>query len=637
MLALLSLTTMVGAPSEAAQPSVNWTYPSANMFGTGTVSQTQVTPATVGSLQLAWILPFAASGPVRGLTFLGEGAIAPPLVVSGVVYVMTNDLTIMALNAEDGSTIWSYQPQLNTTGLPLSDLAGHVHGITYYEGNIWANLPDCSALSLNALTGAVVEHITRICSGIPGNDGKYNYSGTPPVFYKDIFIWSGSDDSSGTDSGRGFIAGYNITTGSLLWRWYVSPPAGGEIDWDTDECPPQTCHGNVAPYPGDWGTLGYTNGTTRAGGGPDWDQMAVDPTDGLVFAGTANPAPEGNATYRPGPDLFSDSIVALNATDGHMLWYFQSTPHDLYDFDCGWNVALANITVSGQNETAVIKQCKNGYVYALDAQTGKLIWQFDPPTVARLNTPNADFTSTGTYNATEKWNDYPKAGTIEQCPGIEGGIESDIAIAYGRVFVATHNYCTFVTVGPVSEIGPSYVGFSSAVPDQESANTTIYALDASSGNVDWKYSVPGVPYRGWLTATGGMVFASSLDGYIIALDAKSGAVDGSFYVGAGLYEGVTVGTSSAGNVMLFQLLSSPSYSNSTQGVPGALLALDLPQSSTSSLEVYLPWVLAAVFGAGFTVLVAARFLQPRKPSGVDPSHARGRPATARMHPCRSHH
>lgn len=609
IIGLLVLVPMLSTAQ--GPPAVNWEYPSADSSGTGSVSQNQLTPSTVGSLQLQWILPFSASQPVAGINFTGEGSITPPLIVNGVVYLMTNDLVVMAIDASNGDGIWSYQPALNTTGLPLSAIAGHVHGITYYRGDIWASLPDCSALELNALTGAVVQRITRICSDIPGNAGKYDYSGTPPVFYKDILIWSGSDVSGGTDAGRGFIAGYNISDGALLWRWYAVPPAGGEADWDSVACPPSTCHGNVQPYQGDWGTMGYSNGTTLAGGGTDWDQMAVDVQYGMVFAGTSQPSPEGNATNRPGPDLFSDSIVAINATSGQLVWFYQTTPHDLFDFDCGWNVALANVTQSGQSLTAVIKQCKNGYVYALNARTGALIWLFDPPAVKRLNTGNSQFTSTGTYNATQPWIDYPQNRTVEQCPGMEGAFESDIAIMGGRVFVAAMNYCTFITVADVSEPGYGETGLASAVPDLGAANTTIYALDASTGAVDWSYSVPGVPYRGWLTATGGMVFASSLDGNIIALDADSGKVDGSIYLGTGLYEGVTVGSDTSGAVMLFQEVSSPSYGPQALGTPGVLLAYGVGPAPEPAFLVYLPWVLAAVLGAAVTVLIVLRFAKPR--------------------------
>ncbi len=606
--ALITLVLLVsaqafGAPVRASSQAVNWYDPAANPSGTAFVSQNQINPGNVGDLQLEWELPFPASSPVPGLNFTGQGSITPPLIVNGLVYLMMNDLLVVALDAATGSSIWSYRPVLNTTGLPLSELAGHVHGITYYEGNIWVSLPDCSALALAALTGAVVAKISDICAGIPGNAGKYNYSGTPLAFYRDVLIWSASDVSGGTDAGRGFVAGYNITNGELLWRWYVVPPAGGQGNWDTYECPPTSCRGNVVSVSYDWGDMGYVNGTTRAGGGPDWDQMAIDNQDGLVFLGTSEPAPQGNATYRPGPNLFSDSIVALNATSGAMAWYFQATPHDLYDFDCGWNVAFASITTGGQNESVVFKQCKNGYVYALDAKTGGLLWYFNPPSEVRLNTANGNFVVTGKYAANQTWINAPSNSTAEQCPGIEGGIESDIAVAYGKVFVATHNFCTFVTVGPVNQVAANESGLISQVPAIEDANTTIYALNDATGSPVWSYFIPSVPYRGWLAATGGMVFASSLNGDIIALDADTGRVDGAVHIGASLYEGVTVGSTISGQVMVFQLLSSPTYSATGSGIPGALLAYGLGPAPESAIWVYFPWVLSAVLAATVTILL----------------------------------
>ncbi|HZW85725.1 MAG TPA: PQQ-binding-like beta-propeller repeat protein [Nitrososphaerales archaeon] len=589
----------------ASSSSVNWTNDNANPQGTNYVEQTQLNPGTADSMQLAWSLQFPVATLTPGLNATGQGSIAPPLLVDGTVYVVMNDLEVLAINSATGSTVWTFTPVLNRSGLPVARLAGHVHGLTYHDGDIWMSLPDCSALALNAATGAQAMRITGICAGIPGNAGNYDYSGTPVVFYRDLMVWTASSVSEGTDAGRGFVAAYNITTGWLVWRWYVSPPSGGDPNWDSDSCPPP-CHGNISPYSGDWGTLGTQDGRSKAGASPGWGQPAVDTGDGLVFVATSQPSPDWNATYRPGPDLYSDSIIALNASTGRMAWFFQTTPHDLYDFDCGWNVALANITVGGRMSTAVLKACKNGYVYALDAKSGGKIWEFDPPTVARLNTGNADYTLTGTYNATEKWVSGAKG--YEQCPGINGGVESDISVSGGRLFVATHNFCAFVTAASVSAVGGSVSGASGIQYDFVHSNTTIYALDLATGRSDWSYTLAGIPYRGWLTSTDGLVFASTLGGDIIALDASSGAVDGTTHVGSPLYEGVTIGSDTSGNVLALQLTSAPTYGAFTSAVPGALFAFR-PGSAQPSL---IPWLLlAAVTGV---LTVAALFLHSKSRS-----------------------
>ena len=603
----LLLVLLTSSALASSTSSVNWTSDNANPQGTNYVDQTQLNSGTADSMRLAWSLQFPVATLTPGLNATGQGSIAPPLIVDGTVYVVMNDLEVLAINSATGSAVWTFTPVLNRSGLPVARLAGHVHGLTYHDGDIWMSLPDCSALALDAATGAQVRRITGICAGIPGNAGNYDYSGTPVVFYRNLMVWTASSVSEGTDAGRGFVAAYNVTTGELAWRWYVSPPSAGDPNWDSDSCP-SPCHGNVSPYVGDWGTLGNKDGRSRAGASPGWGQPAIDTVDGLVFLATSQPSPDWNATYRPGPDLYSDSIIALNASTGRMAWFFQTTPHDLYDFDCGWNVALANVTIGGRQSTAVLKACKNGYVYALDAKGGGELWQFDPPTMARFNTANADYTVTGRYNATEEW--VSRAQGYEQCPGINGGVESDISVSGGRLFVATHNFCAFVTAASVSSIGGSVSGASGIQYDFLHSNTTIYALDLATGRADWSHVLAGIPYRGWLTSTDGLVFASTLGGDIIALDALSGAVDGTTHVGGPLYEGVTIGSDTSGNVLALQLTSAPTYGAFSSAVPGALLAFR-PGSGPPSLT---SWLLLAA-GGGVVTVAALLFYSRSRSSG----------------------
>ncbi|MDA4127089.1 MAG: PQQ-binding-like beta-propeller repeat protein [Thaumarchaeota archaeon] len=598
ILALLfvSLVLLQSFPTRAT----DWAYPNANGSGTNFFPQSQISEGNFGSLGLAWTFSFPVASPPKGLNVTGEGAIAPPLIVGGVVYVVMNDLEVLALGARTGATIWRYQPVLNRSGLALGYLAGHVHGLTYHEGNIWLSLPDCSAIALDALRGTLTAKLSRICADIPGNSGTYSFSGAPLTFDGNVMFWTASSVSEGTTAGRGFVAAINVTDGKILWRWYISPPAGGDPKWDAETCAPP-CHGNVSPYPGDWGSLGLSNGSTRAGAGPSWGQPAVDQNDGLILIGTSQPSPDWNATYRPGPNLYSDSVVALEIKSGKLAWYFQTTPHDLYDFDCGWNVALANTVIGGMNRTTVFKACKNGYVYALDAKSGELLWEFNPPSLARLNTKNADYAFTGKYNATGKWT-QTDSGVVKQCPGINGGIESDISVAYGKVFVAAHNFCSVVRIGPVSKVGASISGASGISFDFLHANTTIYAIDASTGKESWEYFLPSVAYRGWLTSTGGMVIASTLYGRILALDSQSGQLVASITVGSSLYEGVTLGTDQIGEIKLFQLTTAPSYGGFVTAVPGVLLVYGLTRSG-SPLELWLPWVALGVAAAAAAFVI----------------------------------
>ena len=592
-------------PSASSASPAQWTTMNANSNHTNYVSQSQVGASNVQDLQLAWTFPFPAVTSVPGLSVTGQGAIAPPLVVNGTLYVVTNYLTVYAMDAETGGVLWSYQAVLNDTGLPLGPLDGHMHGINYYRGEIWVSWPDCSVEGLNAITGAVDMQISDICKDIPGNAGYYDGVGVPPVFDGDTMIWT-SSVSEGTNVGRGFVAAYNITNGDLLWRWYVTPPAGGNASWDVDSCPPSSCHGNVAPYQGDWGTLTLENpGLTGplAGAGPGFGDPLVDTRHGMVFVSTSQASPDWNGTYRPGPDLYADSVIALNATTGDMIWFYQTTPHDLYDFDCGWNTVLGSVTQGGTTQEAVFKACKNGYLYALNALTGKLIWDFDPPTVSRLGTSNANYVVTGNYSATLPWINYPSTQEFEQCPGENGAVESDIAYADSMIYVATMNFCSFGEVAPVGIEGAEYWGVGNITPDYTQANTTIYAVHASNGSVAWSYNMPSIPYRGWLTASNGLLFAGALDGSIHVLNAATGKQVYDLYVGPPLYESPTLGAGIDGQVYLYQLTGDAAYGALGGGTPGDIIAFTLQAPPPPSWESYVPAVAVGLLAAVVVVLL----------------------------------
>ncbi|TLX97754.1 MAG: hypothetical protein E6K96_02250 [Thaumarchaeota archaeon] len=601
---ILSILILAQSPSLAANSSstgtptnANWTEVNANANGTNHVEQGQIAPDNVNQLTKKWVFSIPPASPVAGLDLLQNGSISPPLSINGTVYIVTSYLRIYALDSADGALLWSYQAQLNRTGLPVSHLTGHTHGLIYYRGDIWVSLPDCSVIGVGATSGKLDRHITGICAGIPGNSGLYDSSGVPPVFRDHMMIWV-SSVSEGTDVGRGFVAAYNLTTGTLLWRWFVTPPAGGDPLWDQTSCPVTSCHGNVAAYIGDWGIMGSQNHLSLAGAGPAFGQPAVDEKRGVVYVATSQPSPDWNATYRPGPNLYSDSVVALNVTNGRMLWFFQSTPHDLFDFDCGWNVVLGNAVVDGQNKTVVFKGCKNGYLYALDASTGSLLWYFNPPSVKRVGTPNANYVVTGNYDATQRWIDYPSTSVFEQCPGANGALESDIAFAYNLVFVATYNLCAFGMVTSVDSYGASHWGVRQLEPAASQANTTIYAVNASTGQVVWSHFLPKIPYRGWLTVSNGVLYAGALDGYIHAFDDRMGREIFAINVGVDLYESPTVGSASNGGTLLLQLTSPSSYGVFSANQTGYLIAYGLPQAGAQ----YLSYALYAALGAGAAVL-----------------------------------
>jgi outer membrane protein assembly factor BamB len=171
------------------------------------------------------------------------------------------------------------------------------------------------------------------------------------------------------------------------------------------------------------------------------------------------------------------------------------------------------------------------------------------------------------------------------------------------IYVATMNFCTFGQVAPVNVQGGQVWGVAGLAPDYLHANTTIYAVRASNGTAAWSYSLPTIPYRGWLTASNGLVFAGALDGSIHILDATTGKQVDDLYVGPSLYESPTLGSGIDGRVYLYQLTSAAAYGAFGGGVPGDLMAYTLQATAPPSWETYIPAVAVGLLAAVVAVLL----------------------------------
>jgi alcohol dehydrogenase (cytochrome c) len=332
---------------------------------------------------------------------------------------------------------------------------------------------------------------------------------------------------------------------------------------------------------------------------------------------TSTATPDWNATQRPGPDLWSDSVLAVNLTTGRMVWGFQAIPHPLGDFDCSWNVVLANETISGKLTPVVFKGCKDGHVFALDANTGRMVWFLKPQSIkwdndAPLNPLNS--TQMTKYN----WNGYPKTGRILQNPSDTGALESDLAFdpTNGMVFAAVYNspkVFQYTDVG--SGRGPFNLtnwefnwGVNVYSITQESpVNTTVMAISGESGQVKWSFFLPNLPYRGGLTVSGGVVYVSALDGALRFLSEIDGSLLGQKLIGGELIDQPAIAQDSRGNEMLF--LTDLGSSRWGPVFPGFVQALSTTQASSSGLP---SWLLPlALFVAACLAFIVGIAVAPR--------------------------
>jgi outer membrane protein assembly factor BamB len=570
-----------GGPALAAQGPAEWLGPNGNYpFNWDYSPQTAINTTSVGGLDLKWLFPLPT--PLNPST-LGSSVIVTPIIAQGVVYYITSSDTLIAQDASDGLIVWSKTLSLNYSypGLGVApeaqNLQGHYHAVWYTtlvrgEPLVWVAADNYTVLAFNAVSGEEALKLDYLPTGVPGNHGFYDPGGKQLVVdqVRGILTVTNSD-SEGTDAGRGFFEAWNITSSppALLWRTFLMPPQdGADPRWSIDSVrnatyawvfngtaqidlkalPNSTLYGMLY---GDWGSFGYHGVQSFAGMGGGWGGSdAYDPQTGIAYVSTAQPSPDWNATTRPGLDLWSSSVLAIDELTGRLVWGFQTSPHDLSDWDCSWSVMLANATVDGQAQKVVLKGCKNGYFYALDAATGKMLWYFDAPSIGRVAVSDI-LDPTNKTEMVRPWANYPSLKPYIQNPCNAGGIEANPAYdpINNIAVVATFNCPIWVSVTPTVGDGVQYGSFGrdlSYPPGDLPSNTTIWAIDVGTGKPLWQFSIPDVGFRGGVDVSGGLVIVPAVDGYLRALSEQTGQPISEKYIGAPLCTEPAIGQDISG-------------------------------------------------------------------------------------------
>jgi PQQ-dependent dehydrogenase (methanol/ethanol family) len=320
---------------------------------------TQISRANVKNLTRAWTTPINPG--------FQTGAVESPPIVSGsTMYASSSRGAPSAIDTSTHQVTWVTDPSTIATG-PSRGLTSSANGRgeAMGEGMIFEGQGDGTITAFNANTGAVVWKTLINTAGVP------TYAPATPVYYNGIVYTSLSGNEFGQL--RGAIYAYNAKTGSLLWTWYAVPFAG-------------------QPGSNTWGKASELAG----GGGGNWTYGAVDPKLGLLYESTGNPSPDFGRTK--GSDLFTDSMVALNLKTGKMKWYYQTTHHDEWDYDCASPPILWDHAIHGKLVHGIEVACKSGYVYELDRATGK------PATpVVEKAPPNAKTVGAATLSEDSSW------------------------------------------------------------------------------------------------------------------------------------------------------------------------------------------------------------------------------------------
>jgi len=583
---IVGLAIMVSSPhrSLAQSPFSSWEHPAYDEWNTGFSPQTTITRENVDLLELKWIYHFRDSPELFGAV-PPEGIQTTPLIFQGIVYIASGYNELLAIEASTGKELWSFRPDLASYGdASFWPKRLATRSLSIHSGSIYMQTSECSIYGFGLTTGEVNFLLPRTCDQIPGNSGLY-FATFAPTFFDNLLITRAQGNAFG---GRGFVSAYDLTTKELVWQWLSVPPEGGDPNWGISEAD----KGNIAPFKGDWGD------SDLIGGGTSWGLIAIDSEAGKIFLLTGEPANQFDAALRPGPNLFSNSIVALDARTGEMVWYYQVGPHDINNHDPGWKVILAQIDQGGVDRKVVISATKSNFVYVLDAETGEPVFEpthIGPP---NFNTINQNPENEPDLRASQR----RYLGDIF-CPSQLGGVFSGPAFGYNTIFVPSQNTCGTVIEERLQYKGKVIDGFRYLLVQDSPGNGSITAIDASNGEIKWELSIPNRLQSASLIVSGNVVYAIDRAGVFYAIDSDDGTILRDMPLNALGSAGPAIGADARGNTLLLIAVGGSELTGKKSGV---LIALGLPEGTDSSPPLDLRDLIsiAALTVATFSVAYA---------------------------------
>jgi quinohemoprotein ethanol dehydrogenase len=381
-----AVAALAGAP-QSADSARNWLAGGRDSEGTYFSPLDTINAANVDRLGFAWQYDLGTH----------RGQEATPIVIDGVMYTSGTWGYVYAVDAASGRELWRYDPKADYAAArnPCCDLVNR--GVAVWKGRVYVAAVDGRLHALDAVTGAKLWDVDTIAD----HSLPYSSSGAPQIAGKVVVIGnSGADLHRG--GVRGYVSAYQLETGKLMWRFYTVPPARGQ-PYENPE---------LARADQTWDA---TRQPEYKGGGTAWDGFGYDPKLNLVYFGTANAAPYDQRQVGPSrlDLLYTASILAVHADTGRLAWHYQTTPHDLWDYDSVQKLVLADLRIKGRTRHTIMQACKNGFFYVLDRESGELLsaasytyvnWAsgVDQKTGRPVLTPQSDWYS-GPKNVYPSW------------------------------------------------------------------------------------------------------------------------------------------------------------------------------------------------------------------------------------------
>ena len=488
---------------QAEQEPHNWLTYSGNYSSNRHSELVQISPANARNLEQKWVYQTQTFGPWQ----------ATPLVVDGIMYVTQRPNDVVALDARTGRAFWIYR--YPTPPGQKACCGSNNRGVAILGDTLFLATLDAHLVAIDATTGGELWNVE-----VADMEAAYALT-LAPLAVKDKVIVG----TSGGDYGiRGFIAAFDANTGEEVWRFYTIPAPGepGHETWEP--CPPSP---TTYCDPDAW----------RHGGGAVWVTGSYDPALNLTYWGVGNPGPDFNSNQRPGDNLYSDSVVALDADTGELKWYFQFTPDDPYDYDAVQIPVLVDVERNGSLFKLMVWGNRNGFFYVLDRETGRFL----------SGQPFVEVNWAAGLDDSGRPIETPQPPGEPTFPGVQGGTNwysPSYSPSTGLFYVsAWEGYgSVFNGAGQEYKAGRSFVGGSPStfapVPNaptvpglsrgpfnnwtEAAGHGAVIALDALTGEPTWKFDMTDVTASGILTTASDLLFTGSREGYFQALDARTG-------------------------------------------------------------------------------------------------------------------
>jgi len=434
------------------------------------------------------------------------GEQAQPLVYNGVMYV-TNARATVAIDVATGKQIWKHNLEWPPETPRVVCCGVSNKGAAILNGKVYRTTLDAYVLALDMKTGKEIWKSKAA-------EWKDGYSMTvAPQIANGVLITG----ISGAEFGiRGFIDGWDPETGKQLWRRYTIPARGekGNETW------PQN------------------NNAWEVGGGSSWITGSYDPELDLAYWGVGNPAPWASQS-RPGDNLYTSSVLALRPKTGEIVWYYQFTPGDAYDYDASWELILSDINVAGQRRKVLMQLNRNGFLYVIDRTNGQLI---SAKAYEKVNWASHVDMTTGRPVETEVARKLRAGEQVELWPSTTGGknwehaaYNPNTGLLYANTIYQARMFRHLETKPHVA--GQRYM-FVENLPIPKKPGEPhghIDAIDPLTGEKKWR--VPLMDFQSWsamLATGGGLLFTGKTTGEFIALDAENGKQLWQFQTGSGI-------------------------------------------------------------------------------------------------------